>query len=292
MKIGLGTVQFGMDYGISNRAGQTSADEVSKILDVARKFNVSVIDTAALYGSSEDILGRLLSDDHGFKIVTKTIRIDSNQITDTDTERLEQAFHESLIKLKCNAVYGLLFHNADDLLTDGGERLMKCLINKKRDGAVKKIGVSVYTAEQIDRILHFFDIDLIQLPINIFDQRLLAGGQLNTLKSRGIEIHARSAFLQGLLLMSPQSVPEYFTPVRKHINKFHEFIQQNQISPVRAALGFLAGQDEIDVIVCGVNDHSQFIEICRSSTALPDIDFSSFALDDDTILNPAKWRIP
>lgn len=291
MKIGLGTVQFGLDYGISNQGGQTSTDEVVKILDVAREYHVDVIDTAALYGNCEDVLGRSLPHDHGFKLVTKTVRIDSNRITDADADRMESAFIASLKKLRRSTVYGLMFHNADDLLAEGGERLMERLITQKQNGVVAKIGASVYTAGQIDALLNRYEIDLIQLPVNVLDQRLLTGGQLAALKSHGVEIHARSAFLQGLLLMSPERVPDYFAPVRAHLRAYHQFIRDQRISPVRAALGFLAARDEIDVIVCGVNDHRQFIEICQSSAPLPDIDFSSFALDNDAILNPAKWGV-
>ncbi len=291
MKVGLGTVQFGMEYGVSNRVGQTSNAEVVKILDVAREYHIDVIDTAALYGTSEDILGRFLPHDHGFKLVTKTIRIDSARISDADADRVESAFTESLKKLRCSAVYGLMLHNADDLLAEGGERLFERLLSLKQNGTVAKIGASVYTDEQIDNITRRFDVDLIQLPLNVLDQRLIAGGQLKALKALGIEIHARSAFLQGLLLMPPENVPDFFAPVRKHLGEYHEFIRGRGISPVRAALGFLAARDEIDSIVCGVNDHRQFLEICQSAAGLPDIDFTSFAFHDSLILNPANWRI-
>jgi len=289
LKIGLGTVQFGLEYGISNKVGQTSATEVAKILEVAREYNTEVIDTAALYGNCENVLGRFMPYYQNFKVVTKTIRFDSDRVTGCDADRLEKAFSASLEKLCCRSVYGLMFHNADDLLVEGAEVLMERVNTFKQNGQVTKIGVSVYTDVQIDSLLNRYEIDLIQLPMNILDQRLLVGGQLAALKSRGIEIHARSAFLQGLLLMAPENVPEYFAPIRKHLRSYNAFIEEQQISPVRAALGFLAARDEIDVIVCGVNDHRQFIEICHSSAPLHGIDFSPFALDDDAILNPAKW---
>jgi len=292
VKIGLGTVQFGLDYGVSNQGGQTTSAEVARILDVAKEYHVDVIDTAALYGNCEDVLGRSLPPDHGFKIVTKTIRIDSNRITESDADRLERVFITSLEKLHCSAVYGLMCHNVDDLLAESGERLMERLETLKKRGQITKIGVSIYTAEQVDAILNRYEIDLVQLPMNILDQRLLVGGQLTALKSRGIEIHVRSAFLQGLLLMSPETVPDYFASTRKHLRDYHEFIRVQGITPVRAALGFLATLDEIDVIVCGVNNHQQLSEICQNAGPLPEVDFSAFALDNEEILNPAKWSFP
>lgn len=291
MKIGLGTAQFGLSYGISNQVGQTSPAEVVKILEVARKYSISVIDTAALYGDSEAVLGRLLPRDHNFRLVTKTIRIDSGAITEADADRQERAFKSSLEKLCSESVYGLMLHNSDDLLAEGGERLMNRLQLLKQSGLVTKIGTSVYTADQVDKILSRFEIDLIQIPMNVLDQRLLTGSQLMTLKSRGVEIHVRSAFLQGLLLMEPETIPDYFDPVRDKLRDYHEFIREIGITPIQAALGFLGARDEVDVIVCGVNSHQQLIELCESSRPLPDVDFSSFAINDSNILNPSQWRI-
>jgi aryl-alcohol dehydrogenase-like predicted oxidoreductase len=290
VKVGLGTVQFGQDYGISNKEGRTSPAEVAKILEVAKEYHVNIIDTAALYGSSEEVLGKSLPHDHEFKVVTKTIRIDSDRITSAAADRLEGAFIASLEKLRCNAVYGLMFHNADDLLAEGGEMLMERLRTLKQNGRLTKIGASVYRADQIDNILSRFEIDLIQLPMNVIDQRLLKGGHLEALKSSGVEIHVRSAFLQGLLLMDPETLPEHFAPVRQHLRGYHNFLRGLGIGPVHAALGFLAAHDEIDVIVCGVNNHHQLIELCQAYGPLPGVDFSSFALDDDAILNPSQWR--
>lgn len=291
MKIGLGTAQFGLDYGVSNQDGQTAPDEVARILEVAVQNRIRVIDTAALYGSSEEMLGCILPFDHCFRLVTKTIRFNADLICQSDADRMEFSFTESLTKLNCSSVYGLMIHNADDLLAQGGELLMERLKNLQQLGRVQKIGASVYSADQIDRILDRFELDLVQLPMNVLDQRLLAGGRLAALKSHGIKIHVRSAFLQGLLLMSPEKVPNYFAPIRNHLKRYHEFLKGNGITPVQAALGFLAGRDEIDTIVCGVNNHRHLQELCRSAEPLADIDFSQFALDDADMLNPSQWRI-
>lgn len=291
MKLGVGTVQFGTNYGISNTDGQTSAEEASRILSVAESFGIQVLDTAALYGSSEEVLGQILHEGHNFKLVTKTIRVDCGHITKGDAHRLEETFRSSLAKLRSSAVYGLMFHNADDLLAHGGEMLMECMRAQQQKGLVRKIGASVYTAEQIDRILERFDIDLVQLPMNVLDQRLLADGRLAALKSRGVEIHVRSAFLQGLLLMDPATLPEHFNPVRELLVDYHNLLEKNNITPVQAALGFLAACSEIDVIVCGVNNHVQLNELCLMAEPLQDIDFSVFAINDETIINPSKWQL-
>ncbi|MBI5683047.1 MAG: aldo/keto reductase [Deltaproteobacteria bacterium] len=291
MKIGLGTVQFGIDYGISNHNGKTPLDEVEKILDVAMRNGISVIDTAALYGTSEEVLGKTLPECHRFKIVTKTPRFTSSAITSDDVRRLEDSFFQSLHKMKCAAIYGLLFHNADDLLSENGHILFNKMTDLKQKGLVEKIGVSVYTALQIDEILGKFQIDIIQLPINVFDQHLLVSGHLSKLKKRGVEIHVRSAFLQGLLLMSSETLPPFFDSVREHLKDYQRTIHQHGLTLVRAALGFLINIPDIDFIICGVNNHTQLKEICREAVPVESIDFSRFALSDGEILNPSNWRL-
>jgi len=290
VKLGLGTVQFGVNYGISNPDGQTAGEEVTEILAVAQRNGIRVIDTAALYGSSEEVLGNALPTGNQFKLVTKTVRFDTDTITSADASLLEQAFVSSLQKLRCPSVYGLMVHNVADVLAHGGGRLMDRLTALKQRGLVTKIGVSVYTAEQIEMVLELFEIDLIQLPINVFDQRLLQGGQLAKLKAAGVEIHARSAFLQGLLLMEPSTLPPHFDTVKLHLKRYQEQLAQCGVTPVQAALGFVAGLDEIDVIICGVNNHQQLEELCTTTIPLPAFDFHDFAINDDLILNPSKWQ--
>ncbi len=291
MKLGLGTVQFGLDYGITNRSGRTGAEEVGLILETATRNGIRFIDTAALYGASEEVLGNTLPADHDFNLITKTIRFDAEKISAEDVSRLERAFASSLTKLHAASLYGLLIHNANDILVAGGEQLMAKLSDLKRQHLVEKVGISVYTSEQIDSILNRYEIDLIQLPVNVLDQRLLAGGKLSDLKAKGIEIHARSAFLQGVLLADPDSLPAHFDPVKPHLKRYHAVLKERGVSPVRAALGFLSSCADIDVIICGVDNHDQLMELCHEAGSPPDLDFSSFALDDESILSPPLWRV-
>lgn len=289
MKLGLGTVQFGMDYGISNLAGQTSAEEVAEILASAVNNGIRVIDTAALYGSSEEVLGRALPAGHRFLLVTKTVRFDTGRITPKEVTLLEQGFARSLQRLGRSSLYALLIHNACDLLAENGHLLMESLDRLKQSGMVTKIGVSVYGAEQIDRVLGRFAIDMIQLPVNILDQRLLRGGQLASLRRAGVEIHARSPLLQGLLLMEPGLLPPHFDPVKAHLTRYRHWLSLRGMNQVQAALGFVTGLHHVDRVICGVSDHKQLEELCSAAAPLCSSDFEEFALDDDAILNPARW---
>lgn len=290
-KIGLGTVQFGLDYGISNREGKTPEAEAGKILAAAARNGIRVLDTAPLYGASEEALGKVLPDNHPFGIVTKTPRFQKGTITFSDARVLEETFYRSLERLRQPSVYGLLVHDADNLLVENGHLLLEKMKGLKKRGLVKKVGVSVYSGRQIDGIMEKHGIDLVQLPINILDQRLLLSGHLSKLKGAGVEIHARSVFLQGLLLMDPDKLSPFFNKIRGHLKMYHQAIRQEGISPVRAALGFVAGLDEVDVVLCGVNNSRQLKDIVRHLKDPVKSDmFSGFAIEDATILNPSMWQ--
>lgn len=290
MKIALGTVQFGVNYGISNKAGKTSQAEVGAILAAARSNGVSVIDTASLYGDSEAVLGQSLPAGSGFRIVTKTPQFSGQTLDGADAQQLEDTLRSSLAKLGAASVYGLLIHRADDLLP-GGDLLVERLLRLKQAGLVSKVGVSVYSGRQIDLVLERFPMDLIQLPINVLDQRLLQSGHLQKLKNAGVEIHARSAFLQGLLLMELQEIPGYFDSVRGRLESYHRYIKEHGLTPLQAALGFVSGIPEIDQVVCGVNDARQLREICEAAQAKVDFrEFADFATSDEAIVNPALWK--
>ncbi|MHB8840889.1 MAG: aldo/keto reductase [Candidatus Aquicultor sp.] len=291
MKLGLGAVQFGLDYGISNQEGQTLPEEVIKILEVAGRGGIRVIDTASLYGTSEETLGTALSDSQSFSIVTKTPQFKKDRITPGDAQLLEDTFYQSLSKLRQSSLYGLLIHNADDLLTENGQFLIDRMVALKGRGLVEKIGVSVYTAEHIDRVIEKYRVDLVQLPVNVFDQRLINSGHLQKLRDLGVEVHARSAFLQGLLLMEPDHIPSYFNAIKEHFQTYHKAISRMGLSPVQAALGFVMGLDEIDSVICGVNNHRQLQEICSDVKPLAKEQFTEFAITNTSIINPSEWRI-
>lgn len=292
MKLGLGTVQFGLDYGVSNNAGKTGRDEAKRIIAMAGSSGIEVIDTAAMYGDSETVLGAVLPSGHGFKIVTKSILFQGKAITEKDAQALQEGFLTSLARLNQAAVYGFLIHHADDLLATGGQLLMEKLQELKAEGLVKKVGVSVYDPKQVEAILDRFSIDLIQLPFNILDQRFLAGGHLAMLKQRGVEIHVRSAFLQGLLLMKPDELPPYFSSVKDHLAAYRRYLEERRVPAAAAALGFVAGIDEVDAVVCGVNTCSHLEQLVKYSDVQVNIsEMRRFAWTDETIINPAKWRV-
>jgi aryl-alcohol dehydrogenase-like predicted oxidoreductase len=291
MKLGLGTVQFGLDYGVSNSTGKTPEAEARRILQLAAEKGVRVLDTAAGYGDSEEVLGRGLPAQHEFAIVTKTPVLPADETDNEHIEHVLTGFRQSLSRLGQEKVYGLLVHRAEELLTTKGERLMAALQDLKQQGLVSKIGVTVYGPEQTSRILDRYFVDLVQLPFNIYDQRFLRSGVLDRLKLLDIEVHARSAFLQGLLLMPPDRLAVEFNAIRAHHAQLYREITAAGMTPLEASLRFCLAESRIDQVIVGCETQSQLGEIlrvaCEDGNEL--LDPERFAVEDEAIVNPARW---
>lgn len=292
MKLGIGSVQFGLNYGISNVAGQTAVEEVRRILAVAMQSGIDTIDTAPLYGDSEAIIGTCIPENHCFKIVTKTPCFSRELICRGAQTVLAETFDASLQKLKQRKIYGLLFHQVEDLFSPAGDELFNKAIELKKAGLVQKIGVSLYSANQIEEVASRFDIDLVQVPVNVFDQAILKPENVTRLQAARIEVHARSAFLQGLLLMNPEALPVHMQSASKPLKLFHRFAQNQGMTPLQACLGFVASIPWVDKIICGTNNLKQFEELLQTfSTQVCITDYLKLSVDDDYIINPSVWRI-
>lgn len=290
MKLALGTVQFGIDYGISNKSGQSSLEEVRTILEYAEAKGIDLLDTAHGYGESEAVLGKSEKASK-FKIVTKTKTFDKEQqITSKSVEQFKEVFFQSLKKLNVDSVYGLMIHHADDLLKPGSEVLFEAMRSFKAQGLVQKIGVSAYHERQIQKILNSYSIDIIQVPVSILDQRLIQNGVLKDLKSLGVEVHTRSAFLQGLIFMDPTNLSSHFDGVKPLLERFQLTLKQEGCSAIEAALGYLGQFKEIDRVVCGVTSVKQLEEVYLGISANYNSLFDGFNIDDEKILNPSLWQ--
>ena len=287
-KLGLGTVQFGTDYGLNSLDGQVRPQEVKKILNYARSKQIVLLDTAPAYGNSEEILGGINNSE--FQVVTKTRHFDTLKITNDEVSLLNQDFNNSLKKLNQIKIYGLLIHNADDLLKPGGEKILDLLQKFKQTNRLMKVGVSVYDHIKLHSILDNFDIDMVQLPFNIIDRRMLDSGMLASLYKKGIEVHARSVFLQGLLLMSAKLMPSKFNRWNNLWKLWHEWLHDNRISPVEASVRYAISFSEISKVLVGVDSVNQLKEIYKASSGtLPKIPDELQTTDAD-LLNPSNWE--
>jgi len=286
-KIALGTVQFGIDYGINSVDGRVRLEEVKRIFSHAHLKGINLLDTAPAYGDSEKILGRM--DISNFKVVTKTRHFDSLEIKNNDVKLLNNDFYHSLEDLKQDSVYGVLMHNADDLLKPGAEKLYDHLQELKQAEKIEKIGVSVYDYSQLQSILDNFDIDLVQLPFNILDRRMIDSGMLSTLRSSNTEVHARSVFLQGLLLMSEQNRPDKFNRWSGLWKIWHEWLNDSQITALEATIRYAISMPEISKVLVGVDNKDQLKEIIIASNGiLPNIP-TELHTNDINLLNPSNW---
>ncbi|HXK56512.1 MAG: aldo/keto reductase [Gammaproteobacteria bacterium] len=294
MKLALGTAQFGLDYGVSNKSGKVPYDEVESIVELALSNGVDLFDTAPAYGDSEQVLGTCLREDTG-AVVTKTSRIESASIDRKSVELVEQSFYQSLRRLKRHSIYAVMIHNPVDLVKPGIEHLIDLLLELKAAGKISRVGASLYTPEQLDLVLKEFPIDLVQVPVNLLDQRLLRGGQLARCRKRNVEVHARSIFLQGFLLAEFDSLPIWFEPYRKTHVAVRKFTKQCGLTPMETAIAFISSLNVIDYAVCGVANIHQFRALLKTveriqSTELDKIDFSKIACDDENLISPNRWK--
>ncbi|MFM2360564.1 MAG: hypothetical protein RLY16_2557 [Bacteroidota bacterium] len=271
-KLGLGSVQFGVAYGISNTSGQTPAEEVSHILQIAQQQGVSLIDTASGYGNAETVLG--MNNLDAFKVVSKFL-------PPTAEISIEVQLQQSLQHLGLTQLYGYLAHRPEDVLRHPEQ--WKILLQLKADGLVQKIGFSLNTTDNLAALLEAGMVpDLIQVPYNFVDRRF--ENAMQTLHQQGCEIHTRSAFWQGLFFREPQGLPHFFEPVKPLLTA----MQQLPNLPA-SLLQFVAQQSFIDRVIIGVENQQQLLQniqnLQQPNVTLP---MATIAVSDE-ILMPANW---
>lgn len=291
-RLALGTAQFGSDYGITNRAGQVGADEAGRILSLAREAGIDCIDTARLYGDSEEVIGGHHEIASDLRVITKTPTFGSIRDPADARATLTQAFEASLQALRRERIYGLLIHDARDLLGPLGPQLWSALEALKANGRVEKIGVSVYGGEAIDAVLSRYPIAIIQLPFNAFDRRLVAGGQLEALSRAEVEVHARSIFLQGLLLMPADNLPAKFAGLSPGLEKLDKLFAREGLNRLEGLLSVALGRSEISRLVVGVTsaEELQAIVLAAERAKLAaQINQADLRHVDPRFLDPSRW---
>ena len=290
-KLGLGTVQFGLAYGVTNERGRVPAAEAEAIVGAALAAGIDLFDTAAAYGDSESVLGNALGSRGDLCIVSKLPPLAADRIGEAEIEQCRAALQRSLAQLRRPSIYALLLHRPDDLRKPGAERLVALLAELKGAGTVVKIGVSAYDRAQIELALDRLPLDAVQVPVNLFDQRLLQDGTLDRLQRRRVEVHARSAFLQGALLAEPSSLPGHFAPHRDRLNAVSMAAGRAGLSRLALCLRFVLNQPVIDRVIVGVTavaELRQILAAATDATPLPD-DLAALASDDPRLVNPALW---
>lgn len=285
MRLALGTAQFGLPYGVANQSGQVTRSAAKAMMQVAAANGIDTLDTAIAYGESEACLGEVGI--QSFKLVTKLPAIPAG--CDGIRGWVQAQVNASLTRLGVKGVYGLLLHRPEQLLAADGPAIYQALQGLKEAGLVQKIGVSVYAPGELQGLSSRYRFDLIQIPFNLVDRRVQTSGWLRRLKEEGVEIHTRSAFLQGLLLM-PQAVrPAKFSPWSELWNTWHEWLSRHSVSAVQACLAFPLSFSEIERVVVGADSVSQLEQIVSEAASTAPIDFPALCCDEENLINPARW---
>ena len=286
-KLCLGTAQFGMDYGIANESGKILPEEVSEILDFAYIKNVKILDTASSYGDSEKLIGDYTNKTSNcFDVITKVVQAEG----DPDFS-IRECVEKTLKGLKMSSLYGCLFHCNENI--HAASKVLKILSRLKNIGLVKKIGVSIYTTEELDYLLdNFKDFDLIQFPYSIIDQRFEKYFLL--LKDNNVEVHVRSVFLQGLVFLGKDRISKEFLSAQAILGKIYQIANELDISVVSMCLCFALINPFIDNVIVGVDSADQLkqnldsVKECQKVNLVYD-ELKALSCNDENILLPYKW---
>lgn len=288
MKLALGTVQFGLNYGVANTHGQTSLTEATAIVEEARRAGIDTLDTAIGYGDSEQRLGEIGVE--GWKIVSKLPAV-PDDVSDM-AAWAEDSVRASLARLKVQRLYGLLMHRSSDLAGGKGRGVFTALEKLKSKGLIDKVGVSIYDPIELDAIVPDHPVDIVQAPFNVVDRRIVTSGWLDRLVQKNIEIHTRSAFLQGLLLMRQKEQAARFTEWTHLWALWHEWLGESGLSPLQGALGFAVSQPGIERVVVGVDILGQLKGILEAANSSIQSVPAAIAINDQRLINPSNWKQP
>ncbi|WP_346351157.1 aldo/keto reductase [Oceanimonas sp. AH20CE76] len=285
-KLALGTVQFGIPYGIANLTGQVESSEVTRILNLAKTESIFTLDTAIAYGESESALGQ--HDLSEFSVITKLPEVPYGSLD--IAEWVNWQLEGSVSRLKVSTLDALLLHRPSQLLESFGDTLYQKLQGLKQQGIVQRIGISIYEPKELDLLCEHFHFDVIQAPFSIIDNRLSDSGWLQRLKGMGTSLHVRSVFMQGLLLMSRQQRPEKFSRWNDLWIKWEQWLEDTGQSALQACLRHALSIPEIEKVVVGVDSAAQFKQVIHASKgsclSLP----AELSMTDSKLLNPSYWN--
>lgn len=282
-KFALGTVQFGICYGISNDLGIPDDSELRSIFDIASLHGIKVLDTAPAYGNAEERIG-LLSQNR-FSVVTKFFNVANEQA-------LKDALDQSINRINAEQLYAYMAHNSNELIAKPD--LWDFLRTEREKGRINKIGYSLYTTDQLEKLLLLeMKPDIVQLPYNLIDRKFES--YLPELKSYGTEIHIRSVFLQGLFFMDTKSLPEKLQPLKSTLLEITRLCAENNLTIAQLLLSYVNHHPLINKIVVGVASATQLLDnISDIATEPLSIDLleqiKMIKVADAELLNPANWK--
>ena len=301
-KITLGTAQLGMNYGIANIHGQPNFESSLKLLNFCWKNGINTFDTAPIYGNSEEIIGSFISSKIRNKtddliVISKLPKIERNLNLSFESlyKYIKNQINHTLNNLKLNIIPIYLLHDAKDMLLKDG-LVIECLSQIKNEGLISKFGTSIYNPEDVDLSLKFKEIDVIQIPINIFDHRLIKTSLLNKLKKNGYIIFARSIYLQGFFFIPPEKLPKNMWAAKKYLIELKKLTEEFKISVAQLAFLFIRDISEITSLIIGsesleqVNENIKLLGENPLSKEIYGRIIEEFDNIPDEIINPTLWK--
>lgn len=297
MELCLGTVQFGMDYGIRGKK-KPSLSEALTMIDCAVNNGIRTIDTANAYGEAEDVVGAYLEKNQEVRQRIQLIsKFRPNLLDDVPTDQYYQIMkanlEESLRRLHTDYLDGYLLHSARYVFSD---QIIDALLRIKKEGFVKDVGVSVYEVEEAKKGITRGNLDFLQLPFSVLDQRMLHQGVFELAEKSRFPLHSRSAFIQGLVMMKPEEVPLFLREKAAPILKAIEAVcKETGLARTQLAIGFIKQQKAITRLVFGVRNLEQLKEDVTMfsqdlSLEMAEIIKSEFANIEAEIVMPSLWK--
>ena len=286
-KLILGTVQFGLNYGINNAKGKPTDSEVKKILDLAYKNGIRYLDTAEAYGNAQERIGSYHEGSlNKFNVITKF----SSSI-DSLSNDIERRIIENIDILKIDSLYWYMFHSFNDFKLFFKE-FREGLVLLKKNKKIKKIGVSVYTNKELESVLEYDDIDLIQLPFNLFDNHKLRSEVVLKARKKGIEIHTRSVFLQGLFFKNHKELKGNLKYLKSPLQELHNVSSNYNINDL--AINYVYNKKYIDKVLIGVDNADQLkLNIDSLNKTIGEkvfLKIESIKIKYKELLNPSNWK--
>ncbi|MFT4090603.1 MAG: aldo/keto reductase [Asticcacaulis sp.] len=282
--LGLGSAQFGCDYGISNPRGRVAEDEVRQILSYAADCGIRTIDVAPYGGDVERILGRCWPFPSPFKPQIRTLRVEKG------LDWVESRLKRSVDHIGLARAQVALIDNAEDLMGAEGDALWARLEKLKAEGLISRIGINASLKDQPVLLAKRFKPDLIQLPCSLLDQRLVKNGEIEALAALGTEVQIRSVFLQGLIFVPRQDLPPNLQSIGPQLSRIRRHLAETGTDPLHAALSFALNLKGVSSVIVGVTSSAELrAVIAASDRPKPDLAWESFALNDEVALEPDLW---
>ncbi|WP_304170332.1 aldo/keto reductase [Phenylobacterium aquaticum] len=281
-KLGIGSGQFALDQ--ASVRGRPRSAEVRDMLEIAARSRLSVLDVAGHSPQADGALADVLPRPNPFDVCISTVRADRGP------DLVEAEARAALRRLGVEQAECIFVPSASELFGPHGLAMWDRLRALKDQGVTRKIGVSVFASDDPLGVARRFRPDVVQAPASLLDQRLIVDGTLAAIAEMGMQVHLRSIFLNGLLLLPPDRAPNHLKAAAARISRARRLIAEGRSDPLQAALGFALSRPEAHTVLVGVASAAELnAVIAAAANPPPDLDWDDMAIDDPVALDPRAW---